>query len=105
VEPKKEEFKKYLEKTGTVDQLTKILVQLYEEPEKPGNAVEYLKRMLGGGGESDGLKLKQEYEAAKLENERLKQQVKQFKEEVASYLPRSKRRRTSECLSDPPPPA
>lgn len=32
VESKKEEFKKYLEKTGAVDQLTKILVQLYEEP-------------------------------------------------------------------------
>jgi len=33
-----------------VDQLTKILVQLYEEPEKPGNSVDYIKRMLGGGG-------------------------------------------------------
>jgi hypothetical protein len=29
VENKKEEFKKYLEKTGAVDQLTKILVELY----------------------------------------------------------------------------
>jgi len=36
-------------------------VQLYEEPEKPGNAVDYLKRMLGGGGEVDGSKLKKEY--------------------------------------------
>jgi len=41
------------------------LVQLYEEPEKPGNAVDYMKRMLGGGGEVDGSKLKQEFEAAK----------------------------------------
>jgi hypothetical protein len=98
VESKKEEFKKYLEKTGAVDQLTKILVQLYEEPEKPGNAVEFLKRMLGGGGETDGAKLKQEYEAAKQENERLKQQIKQFKAEVTIDPPRLRKRRTS----DPP---
>lgn len=65
VESKKEEFKKYLEKTGAVDQLTKILVDLYEEPEKPGNAVDFLKRRLGGLEEVDAGKLKQDYEASK----------------------------------------
>lgn len=35
-----------------------------------------MKRMLGGGGEVDGGKLKQEYEQAKEENERLKKQIK-----------------------------
>lgn len=39
-EQKKEEFRKYLDKAGVVDQLTKVLVGLYEEPEKPGNAIE-----------------------------------------------------------------
>ena len=34
-ESKKEEFRKYLENTGVIDQLTKVLVGLYEEPEKP----------------------------------------------------------------------
>lgn len=29
-EAKKEEFRKYLEKTGVVDQLTRVLVGLYE---------------------------------------------------------------------------
>ena len=38
---KKEEFRKYLEKAGVVDQLTRVLVGLYEEPNKPNNAVEY----------------------------------------------------------------
>ena len=38
---KKEEFRKYLEKGGVIDEMTKVLVSLYEEPEKPGNAVEY----------------------------------------------------------------
>ena len=61
VESKKQEFKKYLEKTGAVDQLTKILVQLYEQPEKPGNSIEYIKRSLGGGVQMDGNKLKQEF--------------------------------------------
>ena len=39
-ESKKEEFKKYLEKVGVVDQLTRVLVGLYEEPDKPNNAIE-----------------------------------------------------------------
>ena len=38
---KREEFRKYLEKAGVLDSLTKILVSLYEEPEKPNNALEY----------------------------------------------------------------
>jgi len=30
-----------LEKTGVVDQLTRVLVSLYEEQDKPQNALEY----------------------------------------------------------------
>ena len=53
-ESKKEEFRKYLEKSGVIDALTKVLVGLYEEPERPPNAVDYIKRYLryytqGGG--------------------------------------------------------
>merc|ERR1712240_443980 len=39
---KREEFRKYLEKSGVVDALTKVLVNLYEEPEKPNNALDFL---------------------------------------------------------------
>ena len=46
-EQKKDEFRKYLEKNGVIDQLTKVLVGLYEEQEKPGNVVEFIKRNLG----------------------------------------------------------
>ena len=42
-EQKKEEFRKDLEKAGVIDQLTKVLVGLYEEPEKPGNVIEFIK--------------------------------------------------------------
>ena len=45
---KKEEFKKYLEKAGVLELLTKSLVSLYEEPEKPSDAVNYLKKSVGG---------------------------------------------------------
>ena len=41
IEAKKDEFRAYLEKTGVVDQLTKVLVSLYEESDKPTNALEY----------------------------------------------------------------
>jgi hypothetical protein len=40
VDQKKEDFRKYLEKNGIIDALTKVLVGLYEEPEKPENPVE-----------------------------------------------------------------
>ena len=39
-EPKKEEFQRYLEKSGVIDAMTKVLVGLYEVPEKPANAIE-----------------------------------------------------------------
>jgi len=39
-EKKKEEFRQYLERSGVIDALTKVLVGLYEEPEKPANAIE-----------------------------------------------------------------
>lgn len=52
-EQKKEEFRKYLDKSGVVDQLTKVLVGLYEEPEKPSNAVDFIKKCLGAPSDTD----------------------------------------------------
>lgn len=45
--PRKEEFQKYLEKAGVIDQLTKLLVSLYENPDRPENALVYIKSFLG----------------------------------------------------------
>ena len=45
--PHKEEFQKYLEKAGVIDQLTILLVNLYESPERPDNALEYIRTFLG----------------------------------------------------------
>jgi hypothetical protein len=36
-----------LEKSGVIDSLTKVLVGLYEVPERPGNAIDFIKEYLG----------------------------------------------------------
>ena len=45
--PRREEFQKYLEKAGVIDQITRLLVNLYENPEKPDNALDYIRTFLG----------------------------------------------------------
>ncbi|GMJ11232.1 hypothetical protein like AT2G14045 [Hibiscus trionum] len=47
-EAKKEAFRKYLESSGVVDALTKVLVALYEQDEKPSSALEFVQQKLGG---------------------------------------------------------
>uniref|UniRef100_A0A3B3Y128 MYC binding protein n=1 Tax=Poecilia mexicana TaxID=48701 RepID=A0A3B3Y128_9TELE len=44
----REQFRRYLEKSGVLDSLTSVLVALYEEPDKPDNALDYIKVHLGG---------------------------------------------------------
>lgn len=41
IDSKREEFRKYLERAGVMDALTKVLVMLYEEVDKPQDALEY----------------------------------------------------------------
>ncbi|MED6268656.1 hypothetical protein ILYODFUR_015384 [Ilyodon furcidens] len=48
-ESKREQFRRYLEKSGVLDTLTSVLVALHEEPEKPDNALDYIKVRLGEG--------------------------------------------------------
>ncbi|CAH3126406.1 unnamed protein product [Porites lobata] len=81
---KREEFRKYLEKAGVMDALTKVLVNLYEEPEKPANALDFMKEHLHGGppetADIEALKnevsdLRQKVEQLTAENTELKQRV------------------------------
>ena len=64
-EAKKEEFRKYLEKSNVIDSLTKVLVNLYEEPEKPEKPLEFIKKALGGPSQAD-------YENLRNENDNLR---------------------------------
>ncbi|XP_010531821.1 PREDICTED: C-Myc-binding protein homolog [Tarenaya hassleriana] len=59
-EAKKEAFRKYLESSGVLDSLTKILVALYEQHDKPSSALEFIQQKLGGPSVSDYEKLQAE---------------------------------------------
>lgn len=70
-----------------MDALTKVLVALYEEPEKPNNAMDFLKRHLGTTGPETAdvetlrlevTELRQKYEALLEENKELKAKLAQF---------------------------
>lgn len=78
-EQKKEEFRKYLEKAGVIDQLTKVLVGLYEEPEKPGNVIEFIKKSLGAPSDTD-------VEQLMAENEELKRQKSELEKKIESVV-------------------
>ncbi|KAI8915709.1 hypothetical protein EDD86DRAFT_196677 [Gorgonomyces haynaldii] len=72
---KKEDFRKYLERNGVIDALTKVLVGLYEEPEKPEVPTEYIKQFLGGPADID-------IEALRNENAELKRKVEELQQKI-----------------------
>ncbi|XP_075751112.1 c-Myc-binding protein [Rhipicephalus microplus] len=43
VDSKKEDFRKYIEKSGLLERMTLALVSLFEEQERPENAIAYFK--------------------------------------------------------------
>ncbi|MCD7457632.1 hypothetical protein HAX54_035635 [Datura stramonium] len=59
-EAKKEGFRKYLEASGVLDALTKVLVALYEQNDKPSSALEFVQQRLGGPTLSEYEKLQAE---------------------------------------------
>jgi len=84
---KREEFRKYLEKAGVIDALTKVLVNLYEEPEKPNNALDFLFTNLGSDGpasadveglKSDIVDLRAKLASLTEENEDLKGRLEKY---------------------------
>ena len=81
-EQKKEEFRKYLEKAGVVDQLTKVLVGLYEEPDKPSNAIEFIKKCLGAPSDSDVDQLKADNEELRRQKAELEKKIEALQREL-----------------------
>ena len=87
IDTKREEFRKYCEKEGVLEQLTKTLLALYEEPEKPSNAVAFISKSIA----SDDLKalkvqiedLTKENVELKSNNETLKLEKLKLVEEIA----------------------
>merc|ERR1712216_849589 len=76
-ESKKEEFRKYLERSGVIDALTKVLVALYEEPEKPANALYFIKQYLGAPTSGDVETMKAEKDELMKKCEELEKNLKE----------------------------
>ncbi|XP_056299907.1 c-Myc-binding protein-like [Pseudoliparis swirei] len=88
-DPKREQFRRYLEKAGVVDSLTSVLVSLYEQPEKPGNALEFVKQHLNCGSQTltDTEALQQEVVDLRLRCVHLTDENKNLKSKLQRYEP------------------
>ena len=73
LDAKREEFRKYLEKEGVLEYLTKHLVPLYEKADKPNSALEYLENNFAG---KEVEEAKQKAETLESENRDLKKDIK-----------------------------
>eukprot|EP01111_Echinosteliopsis_oligospora_P009108 TRINITY_DN260_c0_g1_i1.p1 TRINITY_DN260_c0_g1~~TRINITY_DN260_c0_g1_i1.p1 ORF type:complete len:102 (-),score=39.94 TRINITY_DN260_c0_g1_i1:52-357(-) len=94
----KEEFRNYLEKSGVIDSMTKVLVGLYEEPEKPSDALDFIRRHLGSaaGVDIDGLKQ---------ENLDLKSQVAELTQKVEELTKKLQENEEKKETAAPPTPS
>ncbi|XP_041649314.1 c-Myc-binding protein-like [Cheilinus undulatus] len=88
-DPKREQFRRYLEKAGVVDSLTSVLVALFESQERPNNALEYVKQHLGADGMNpeDTEALQQEMIDLKQTCARLMEENKDLKTRLQRYEP------------------
>ena len=86
---KREEFRKYLEKAGVLDAITKVLVSLYEEPEKPTNALDYLGKFLQSGPPqtADVAELKLSLEQMQQMNAQLTKENEELRQRLQQYEP------------------
>ncbi|XP_034409410.1 c-Myc-binding protein-like [Cyclopterus lumpus] len=88
-DPKREHFRRYLEKAGVVDSLTSVLVSLYEQPDKPSNALEFVKQHLNSGGQAitDTEALQQEVIDLRQRCAQLADENKDLKSRLQRYEP------------------
>lgn len=87
IEPKKDEFKEYLNQTGISQQFVKILISLYEEQDKPTNPYDFIKRNFAVQEDLDVITLKNEVI-------RLKEELEKKEEEnnnLVNMLERAKK--------------
>jgi hypothetical protein len=59
-----------------IENLTKTLVSLYEEPARPDKPIEFIQKKLGGRTEAEFVELEQKYQAALAEIQELKTKLK-----------------------------
>uniref|UniRef100_L7LWM2 Putative c-myc-binding protein n=1 Tax=Rhipicephalus pulchellus TaxID=72859 RepID=L7LWM2_RHIPC len=84
VDSKKEEFRKYMEKSGLLERLTLALVSLFEEQERPENAIAYFKsRFDPENWEASNDAMKQELEQVRRQLEELQMEHNLLKMQMA----------------------
>ncbi|KAI9579933.1 arginine kinase isoform X2 [Glossina fuscipes] len=95
IESKRVQYRKYLERAGVIDALSKALIKLYEEQNKPDDAIRFVRKFMCESCPDDTQfdAMKADLEEAnktisKLEQdlERLKDQIKKSPEEIAELL-------------------
>ncbi|GBG65590.1 hypothetical protein CBR_g51472 [Chara braunii] len=94
---KKEAFRKYLDTSGVLEALTKVLVTLYEEPEKPQNAIDFLKSNLGAPTPA-------EYDQLKNEKEQIETKCKEVEAQLAAAVQELQDLKTAIGLNQGPAP-
>merc|ERR1739838_34370 len=72
IDARREEFRKYLEKEGILESLTKVLVALYEEPDKPLDALSFVRNNFAS---SEMQTMRAQVDNLTKENEQLKTKV------------------------------
>mmetsp|Transcript_28071 Transcript_28071/g.41469 ORF Transcript_28071/g.41469 Transcript_28071/m.41469 type:complete len:112 (+) Transcript_28071:102-437(+) len=93
---KKDEFRRYLERTNVIDAMTKVLVGLYEEPERPANAIDYVRKYIGAPANVDVDSIKKENEELRAKVDKLTKQLEEIK------LQKSKGSQKQSCGSPDP---
>jgi hypothetical protein len=63
-----------------------VLVGLYEEPERPANAVDYIKRYMGAPAGVDVEALRLEVESLRADNAKLQSTIKDLNAKVTCFL-------------------
>lgn len=70
-EGKRRDFKAYLDNSGVLNQITRVLEELFDEPSKPANPLEYIRHYLGAPVDVDIDALTAENEELRNKNEEL----------------------------------
>ena len=76
---KHDEFRQYLDKSGIIDQLTQILVDLFEKDPKPENPMQFIRNHLGMSKDVD-------IEELTNENEELRQRCEEMESTIDSLM-------------------
>ncbi|TDH03815.1 hypothetical protein EPR50_G00145970 [Perca flavescens] len=88
-ESKREQFRRYLEKSGVLDAITSVLVTLYEENDKPNNALDFIKLHLGASAPepADAVALRMELADLQQKCNLLMEENKELRNRLMQYEP------------------